>query len=137
MTEGGAMSIKRESTWQLLLELVLPSRLQVVERITAAVQGLGIQPAQAGRVEQAAMEALRAAMWPCGRDRPDSAIAVRLWTSDAPADGPRLPAPGALEAGLLQDRGWGFFVIQTQEDELPASIGGSRHLVDLFLYQEG
>jgi hypothetical protein len=137
MTEGDAMSIKQESTWQLLLEFVLPSRQQVVERITAAVRGLGIQPAQVGRVEQAAMEALREATWPVGRDRPDSAVAVRLWTSDASADGPRLPIPGALEAVLPQDRGWGFFVVQTQEDELPASVGGSRHLIDLFLYQEG
>jgi hypothetical protein len=137
MIEGDAMCIKQESTWQLLLELVLPSRQQVVERIMAAVRGLGMQPSQAIRVEPAAMQALREAMPLCARDRADACVAIRVWTSDASAGSLQPASPAALEAGLPQDRGWGFFVVQTQEDELPASVGGSRHLVDLFLYQEG
>ena len=137
VTKDDALHIKQGSAWQLLLELVLPGRHEVVERIMAAVRGLGVQPSQAIRVEQAAMEALREAMPPCDRDCPDACVAIRVWTSDAPVGRPQPAAQDSLEADQPRDRGWGFFVVRRQEDDPLASAGQSSHLVNLFLYREG
>lgn len=137
VTRDDALSRRQEWTWKLLLEFALPSRQHVADRIAEAVRGLGMQPAEAVRVEQAAMEALQGAMRSYSQDCPDSVAAIRVWTSGASAGSLQLPAPGALEAGQPKDGGWGFFVVQRQEDDLPASSGECRHLVDLFLYQEG
>lgn len=141
MTEDDAFHNRQESTWHLLIESVLADRPasghRSMRQITGAMRALSLQPAEVERIEKTVVETLGMASQQEGRDQHNSGVCIRIWISGSSAGSLQLPAPGALEAGQPKDRGWGFFVVQRQEDDLRASSGESRHLVDLFLYQEG
>ena len=40
------------------------------------------------------------------------------------------------QIGHSTSRGWGFFLVQKQENDLQASTGQPHHVIELFLYQE-
>jgi hypothetical protein len=134
------LHIKQESAWQLLLQFVSPngpaSEHQSVKRVTEAVQELGLPPPQTEQIEKAVMEALRKATKRGHQDQPDLLVTVRIWISDAYTE-ERSPSSSNDEQGGRQERrGWGFFLIQKQEDGPQASAGDSHRVIELFLYQE-
>ena len=135
------MHIKQESAWQLLLQFVSlegpASEHQSVQRVTEAVQKLGLPPPQMERIRRAVMEALRKATKRGHQDQPDLPVTVRVWISDAYTEERSRSSSNDEQGGRQERRGWGFFLIQKQEDGPQASGGGSHHLVELFLYQEG
>jgi hypothetical protein len=134
------LHIKQESAWQLLLQFVSPdgpaSEHQSVKRVTGAVQELGLPPPQMERIQKAAMEALRKATQRGHQDQPDLPVTVRVWISDAYTEERSRFGSNDEQGGRQERRGWGFFLIQKQEDGPQASAGESRHVIELFLYQE-
>jgi anti-sigma regulatory factor (Ser/Thr protein kinase) len=132
--------VKQGSTWQLLLQFVSPDgparEHQSVKRVTEAVQELGLSPPQLERIRKAVTEALRKAAKRGHQDQPDLPATVRVWISDAYTEDRSRPSPNDEQGGRQEHRGWGFFLIQKQEDGPQASAEGAHHLVELFLYQE-
>jgi len=120
----------------MLLEVVVPGRQHVVAQITAAMIGLGLQPAQAARAGRQATEALEQALRPVGQGGPDSTVIVRVWTAGESVDRGQVAGPGFAGVGEQESRGWSFFVVRRREEDRTSGAGQERHLVDLYLYQE-
>jgi len=140
MREDDALHINQGSAWQLLLQFIPPagpaSEHQSVQRVTEAVQELGLPPPQMERIRRAVMEALRKATRRGHQGQPDLPVTVRIWISGAHTDDPSAPNPEAQQSGRRECRGWGFFLIQKQEDGPQASAGGAHQVIELYLYQE-
>jgi anti-sigma regulatory factor (Ser/Thr protein kinase) len=101
-----------------------------------AVQELGLPPPQMERIEKAVMEALRKATKRGHQDQHDLPVTVRIWISGAYTDDPSPSNSEAQQSDRRECRGWGFFLIQKQEDGPQVSAGDSHHVIELFLYQE-
>jgi hypothetical protein len=140
MSQYDASHTKRGPTWQLLLELFPPAGAaddhQPVEQVTNALWTLGLQPAEAERVGQAFVEALRQATQ--GEKREDrSPASVRIWvlglsgTVDPYGSGPEDQSVRRRNRG-----GWGFFLLERQEDDPGTAPVKSYRVIELYLYRE-
>ena len=139
VTEDDALHIKQGSAWQLLLEFLAPGGVAgedtAVRRIAEAVGELDVQAAQRARIEGAVTEALRKAVQPDLRDQHTSPASIRVWISDLHTAEAR-SSVGARRARAQTHRGWGFFVLERQEDDPHTREVESHRLIELYLYQE-
>jgi serine phosphatase RsbU (regulator of sigma subunit)/anti-sigma regulatory factor (Ser/Thr protein kinase) len=124
-----------------------------IERVSAAVAGLGLAESRLERLKTAVGEATMNAMEHGSGYREDRPVNVRVLTGDgsvrvqitdlgggAGGDGSREREVPDLEAkleGLQRPRGWGLFLIENMVDETRESSDGEHHTVELALRLEG
>jgi hypothetical protein len=138
VTRDDALRTDQRSSWQLLLQFVLPSGsagdCKPVRRIAEAAEELGLQPAEVNRIGRAVMEALRQHAQRETRDRRHTRVSIRVWVSDGA--GRDLARSGSDTRGASpgKRRGWGFFLVEKQESQVSASE--PHQLIELYLYQE-
>lgn len=140
MAEENAMQHIREgSAWQLLFEFLAPAGVAcedtAVQRIAEAVGELDVQAAQRVRMEGAVAEALRKAVQRDLQDQRTSPVSIRVWISDPRTAGARCNV-GSRRARAQEHRGWGFFLLERQEDDPYTEEVESSRLIELYLYQE-
>lgn len=139
VTEDDGLHINQESAWQLLLEVLAPSggasEDAAVQRIAEAVGALDVQAAQRARIEESVVEALRKAVPRGLRDQHTSLVSIRVWISDLHTAEARSNV-GARRASAQAHRGWGFFLLERQEDDRNTKEVESHRLIELYLYQE-
>jgi hypothetical protein len=139
VTEHEALHTKQGSAWQLLLEFLTPGGVAgqdtAVKLIAEAVAELEVQPAQRSRIEGAVVEALQKAVQRDLRDQHASPASIRVWISDLHPAQARSNV-GAPSPGALARRGWGFFLLERQEDDSRTKGVQSQRLIELYLYQE-
>lgn len=140
MAEGDALHNGQGSTWHLLLQFMLDGAAGIehraVVRVTAAVQELGLQPAEVQRIGQAVMEVLRKDMQRQDRDQSSSPVLIRVWISGASMKDPARSGPDAEGVGRQMHRGWGFFLLERQEGALQDTEVEAQRVIELYLYQE-
>jgi hypothetical protein len=141
MRKDDTWHINQKSTWQLLLQFVSAdgpaSERESVQRVTEAVQELGLPSSQVEQIGKAVTGVLQKATKRGLQDRPEKPVTVRIWVSDGYTGGRTRSSSHGQGGGRQARGGWGFFVVQKQAEEPQASARGAHHLVELFLYQEG
>jgi len=141
MRTNNALHNGQESTWQLLLQFASADgpagERESAQRVAEAVRELGLPPSQMERIGKAVMEALRKATRRGHPDQPDRPVTVRVWISDGCTEERSHSGANGRECGRQAGRGWGFFMIQKQEENPQPGAGEAHRLVELFLYQEG
>jgi hypothetical protein len=139
VAEDEALHNGRGSTWHLLVEFVADagasSEHLSVERVTEALGGLGLQPAEVDRMGKALLEALRKATQQEGQDRHTSPVSIRVWVSGLSTAEARSNS-AARKASSQKSRGWGFFLLERHEDDSRSVQAASHRVVELYLYQE-
>jgi hypothetical protein len=122
MTDHTVSSISASPAKQLLAEFTAvgesDGNRQLLNQVTEAVQGLGLQPVQRERIQQA-LSATFAREVQKKEVAAFYGLRIRIWVV-------RVDAPC---------HGWGFFLVEKDSN----ARGGSppaEHLVELFLYQE-
>jgi len=140
VTESETKHTLHSAAWQLLAALAPPTEPGgehlAAEWVAVAVQELGLGPAQMGRIREAVTEGLRKVIDRANQDQHNLPVPIRIWIS---APYPEDPSPSGQETepgDRWGSSGWGFFLIQKQEDDPQAPAGELRHVIELFLYQE-
>ncbi len=122
-----------------------------LERVAAAVEGLGMHEARLNRLKTAVAEATMNAMEHGSGYRADLPVSVRVLTanggvrveiSDHGAGAPpdheaEVPDLEAKLAGLQRPRGWGLFLISKMVDDVTEFADERGHVVALFMHLEG
>jgi serine phosphatase RsbU (regulator of sigma subunit)/anti-sigma regulatory factor (Ser/Thr protein kinase) len=121
-----------------------------IERVEAAVAGLGLAEKRLERLKTAVGEATMNAMEHGSRYREDRPVNVRVLAGDgsvrvqitdlggAQADREReVPDLEAKLEGLQRPRGWGLFLIENMVDETRETSDGEHHTLELALRLEG
>ena len=121
-----------------------------MERVLAAVAGLGLAPDRLERLRTAVAEATMNAMEHGSAYDPERPVSIRVLRSatrlrvritDSGGDGElAAPAPPDIEAKLAGEqtpRGWGLFLIQNMVDEANLTTDGERRTTELVLYMNG
>jgi anti-sigma regulatory factor (Ser/Thr protein kinase) len=121
-----------------------------IERVEAAVAGLGLAEKRLERLKTAVGEATMNAMEHGSRYREDRPVNVRVLAGDgsvrvqitdlggAQADREReVPDLEAKLEGLQRPRGWGLFLIENMVDETRETSDGEHHTLELGLRLEG
>lgn len=132
--------------WMLLLQLVLSDghageqrpagQQRAVEQVIVAARELGLQPAEIERVAKAVREVLPGATHPEDQARHHAPVSVRVWVSGTDNNHRPRSGPDARSRNRPEHAGWGFFVVERQEDDPRVSSEGSHLIVELYLYQE-
>jgi anti-sigma regulatory factor (Ser/Thr protein kinase) len=139
---------------ELITEFEVPSaegneRL-AIERVVAAVDGLGLAEGRLERLKTAVGEATMNAMEHGSRYREDRPVSVRVLTGDGlvrvqitdlggapPELEHEQPDIEAKLEGLQRPRGWGLFLIENMVDETRETSDGEHHTLELGLRLEG
>jgi serine phosphatase RsbU (regulator of sigma subunit)/anti-sigma regulatory factor (Ser/Thr protein kinase) len=121
-----------------------------IERVSAAVEGLGITPKRLERLKTAVGEATMNAMEHGSGYRADRPVSVRVLTSGGavrvqitdlggarPEKEHEVPDLEAKLEGLQRPRGWGLFLIENMVDETRETSDGEHHTLELGLRLEG
>src|SRR5829696_5256157 len=121
-----------------------------IERVTAAIAGLGVAPERLERLKTAVGEATMNAMEHGSQYRADRPVSVRVLSGDgalrvqitdlggAPPEFEReTPDIEAKLEGLQRPRGWGLFLIENMVDETRETSDGEHHTLELALRLEG
>jgi serine phosphatase RsbU (regulator of sigma subunit)/anti-sigma regulatory factor (Ser/Thr protein kinase) len=121
-----------------------------IERVVAAVDGLGLSEGRLDRLKTAVGEATMNAMEHGSRYREDRPVSVRVLTggglvrvqiTDLGGAPPELeheqPDLEAKLEGLQRPRGWGLFLIENMVDETRETSDGEHHTLELGLRLEG
>lgn len=115
-------------SWQLLFDLPASppgaGQDEAMQRVARAVEGL-LPPAQGSRARRSIAEALQGTRRGDAGDGPDAGALLRVWIWRPPA--------GRAPSGRRTDTGWGFFLLERQEDDAQT---GLHRVVELYLYQE-
>ena len=135
---------------ELITEFEVPS---AIERVVAAVDGLGLAESRLERLKTAVGEATMNAMEHGSRYREDRPVSIRVLTGDGlvrvqitDLGGARVGGPDSdhevpdLELkleGLQRPRGWGLFLIENMVDETRETSDGEHHTLELGLRLEG
>jgi hypothetical protein len=140
MTEDDVLRVKQGSAWQLLLQFVPPdgpaSEGESVQRITEAVEELGLQPGVVKQIEEAAKEALREAMHREKRDQHRTAVCIRVWVSSLSTTDALRPSSDTRGVHSQKRSGWGFFLLERQGGDPRAAEVESSRVIELYLYQD-
>ena len=139
---------------ELITEFEVPSaegneRL-AIERVLAAVDGLGLAESRLERLKTAVGEATMNAMEHGSRYREDRPVSIRVLTGDGlvrvqitdlggarPEAEHEVPDLEAKLEGLQRPRGWGLFLIENMVDETRETSDGEHHTLELGLRLEG
>ena len=139
---------------ELITEFEVPSaegneRL-AIERVVAAIDGLGIAESRLERLKTAVGEATMNAMEHGSRYREDRPVSIRVLTGDglvrvqitdlggAPPEAEHeVPDLELKLEGLQRPRGWGLFLIENMVDETRETSDGEHHTLELGLRLEG
>jgi serine phosphatase RsbU (regulator of sigma subunit)/anti-sigma regulatory factor (Ser/Thr protein kinase) len=139
---------------ELITEFEVPSaegneRL-AIERVVAAVDGLGLAESRLERLKTAVGEATMNAMEHGSRYREDRPVSIRVLTGDGlvrvqitdlggarPEAEHEVPDLEAKLEGLQRPRGWGLFLIENMVDETRETSDGEHHTLELGLRLEG
>jgi serine phosphatase RsbU (regulator of sigma subunit)/anti-sigma regulatory factor (Ser/Thr protein kinase) len=139
---------------ELITEFEVPSaegneRL-AIERVVAAVDGLGLAESRLERLKTAVGEATMNAMEHGSRYREDRPVSIRVLTGDGlvrvqitdlggarPEKEHEVPDLEAKLEGLQRPRGWGLFLIENMVDETRETSDGEHHTLELGLRLEG
>ncbi len=139
VAEDEALHNGAGSTWHLLVDFApdagASSEHLSVERVTKALGGLGLQPAEVDRMGKALLEALRKATKQEGQDRHTSPVSIRVWVSGLSTAKARSNSR-ARKVSSQKHRGWGFFLLERHEDDRQAPQPESNRVIELYLYQE-
>ncbi len=139
MSQYDASHTNRGPTWRLLLELLPVAGAaddhQPVEQVTNAIWSLGLQPAEAERIEKALLETLQKFAQGEGQDQARPLVAIRLWYS-GPSTADTRPSSDTGRVGEQKPGAWGFFLLERREDEPETTDGRSHRIIELYLYQE-
>ena len=144
--------IPHDYPWQTLIEFTLvgesSSASLTTDQIAAAVQTLNWSDTLLEQLKEALTQAIRNII---ERSRLYSSAASLLIRVLIPKDGETAQKVGQAsdEAGHRQvsertsqqvnrstSRGWGFFLVQKQEDDPQSPAEESQYMIELFLYQE-
>jgi serine phosphatase RsbU (regulator of sigma subunit)/anti-sigma regulatory factor (Ser/Thr protein kinase) len=120
-----------------------------IEKVVAAVQGLGLQNSQFERVKTAVGETTMNAMEHGNHYQPDLPVLIRVFSDEAelsiavsdhggdrPLLDPGVPDLEAKLAGEQSPRGWGLFLIKNMVDELRTSSDGTLQTVELIFHRK-
>jgi len=145
---GSHSQMAHEQSWKILLELPLPKEsgnaCWAVDQVAEAMQPLNWP---ATHLEQLKLSLVKTTWNVMERSRvycPGASLLIRLlipeddgMTQEA-GQANNEPCQHRASEGADQksSRGWGFFLIQKQEDDLQASVEGSQYMIEVFLYQE-
>jgi len=138
----------------LQIEFSIPSRpgneRLAIERVSEAVQELGLPGSRLEKLKTAVGEATMNAMEHGNQYNEDLPVRIRLETSDKvlsvfitdQGGGQGIPeaATPDLEAkldGQQSPRGWGLFLIRNMVDDLRVTTDDKHHTVELILHLEG
>jgi len=121
-----------------------------IERVVAAIDGLGIAESRLERLKTAVGEATMNAMEHGSRYREDRPVSIRVLTGDGlvrvqitdlggapPEADHEVPDLEAKLDGLQRPRGWGLFLIENMVDETRETSDGEHHTLELGLRLEG
>jgi anti-sigma regulatory factor (Ser/Thr protein kinase) len=139
---------------ELLAEFEVPSSEGneglAIERVSAAVEALGLPEQRLERLKTAVGEATMNAMEHGSGYRADRPVSVRVLRGGdvvrvqitdlggAPAARQaEVPDIEAKLAGLQRPRGWGLFLIQNMVDEMRETSDGGRHTLELAVRLQG
>jgi hypothetical protein len=123
------------SNWQLLLALLAGGEDESVRRVAEAVEEVGLEPAQKERIARSVDAMLRDARQRDVRGRLGRWVSIRVWIS-GPAGAAAGTDADAGDDGGKPSRGWGFFLLERQQDPSPDVETEPHRLVELYLYQE-
>ncbi|MEO7396818.1 MAG: SpoIIE family protein phosphatase [Candidatus Limnocylindria bacterium] len=139
---------------RVLDEFELPSQpgneRQAMERVAAAVENLGLDPARLEKLKTAVAEATMNAIEHGNQNRAELPVSVRAETDGADLtvfitdQGGERPIPitetpdiEAKLAGLQKPRGWGLFLIQNMVDAMRVTSDEQHHTIELVLHLKG
>lgn len=145
---GTHNEIDQEQAWRILIELTLTresgNACWAADQVAGAMQPLNWP---AAHLEQLKLALVKAAWNVMERSRlygSDTPLIIRVLipkdyeatqeadqTSDKPSQ-----YQTSERADQKSSRGWGFFLVQKQEDEPKASAEESQYMIEVFLYQE-
>ena len=141
-----------DQNWQILIEFSLPvesgSEGLAVERISEAGQRLNWPAVHLERLKLALAKAIRNALERSHLSSSEISLLIRVLIpkgsegiqaaghSGDELSQPRVSEEVAQQAGRSSSRGWGFFLVQKQEDTPQDSVGKLQNVIELFLYQE-
>jgi hypothetical protein len=127
--------------WQLLAEFSVSAKAGYkrpeAERAIETMQDLGLQSAQTERIRGAITEALEKATQLGDQGQRHVTALVRIWIPDARIGGHSRSNTDGASHTRRERRGWGFFLVEKDTDNLQASGVEALHTVEVFLYQEG
>lgn len=145
---------KAASEPRLQIEFSLPSQVGnerlAIERISEAIEPLGLANSRLEKLKTAVGEATMNAMEHGNQYREDAPVSIRLETSPEKLSvfitdqggSKSIPEPETpdLEAkleGTQSPRGWGLFLIKNMVDDLKVTTDDQHHTVELILHLEG
>jgi anti-sigma regulatory factor (Ser/Thr protein kinase) len=144
--------IAHDHAWQTLTEFTLSressSASLTTDRIVEAVQTLNWSDTPLERLKDALTEAIRNTMECSCRYSSEAPLLIRVLipkdseTTRAVSQAGDESSQRQVSEQTVQQvrrsisRGWGFFLIQKQEDTPQVSAGKSQDVTELFLYQE-
>jgi serine phosphatase RsbU (regulator of sigma subunit)/anti-sigma regulatory factor (Ser/Thr protein kinase) len=152
--DGSSSIAQTNGHARILAEFELPSSAgnerEVMDRVAAAVEGLGLPGPRMENLKTAVSEAAMNAIEHGNKGDADLNVGVQVLVS--PEDlrvlitdhggGTEIPEAEAPDieaklAGLQKPRGWGLFLIQNMVDELEISSDDKHHTIELVLYLKG
>ncbi|MGH8913956.1 MAG: ATP-binding SpoIIE family protein phosphatase [Acidimicrobiia bacterium] len=121
-----------------------------IDKVTAAVDHLGLDPARLERLKTAVGETVMNAMEHGNQYRPEldvgvevvaTDVVVSVRVSDHGGDKPMpetvTPDIAAKLAGEQSPRGWGLFLVEQMVDEVRSTSEGGSHTIELVMNREG
>ena len=138
--------------WQTFIEFTLSSQSDsahlATDLVVGTVQTLNWTAAHLEQLKQALATAIQNVLERSPLNNSGALLIIRVFISDGgeapqeadwPGDEPRrhqLSTEAVQQVRRLPARGWGFFLVQKQEDAPPNLPTGPHHLIELFLYRE-
>ncbi|HSJ85281.1 MAG TPA: SpoIIE family protein phosphatase [Acidimicrobiia bacterium] len=121
-----------------------------IDRVTAVVVPLGLDPSRLERLKTAVGETVMNAMEHGNENRPELEVGVEVSATEESISvrvtdqGGDKPIPEAMTpdleaklAGEQTPRGWGLFLVEQMVDEVRSTSGGGAHTIELIMNREG
>jgi hypothetical protein len=138
--QNSALPNSQDPAWELLAEFDAseePNRKQqLAEWVAAAVQELGLLPAQVKRIGQAVQETVRKTTPSGKQDWSNLPVHIRIWVSGTREENPSRTSPEMEQADQRERRSWGFFIVEKGTSDTQAANVGPYHVMELYLYEE-
>lgn len=121
-----------------------------IDRVTAAVVSLGLDPSRLERLKTAVGETVMNAMEHGNENRPELEVGVEVSATEGSISvrvtdqGGNRPIPEAMTpdleaklAGEQTPRGWGLFLIEQMVDDVRSTSEGGAHTIELIMNRKG